>query len=104
MKTVLLKGVEPEMEQELRGLFKSSRRLREHLQIILRKKIEDHYRAQFNRNNYESPHWAAAQADSMGYCRALEEVISILDEREDTTKRGRGRPKNEEKVPKKLTE
>lgn len=101
MKTVILKGCEKELKDELRGIFKSSLPLRRRLTDLMNEKIESHFKAQYNRDGYESANWAYAQADSMGYCRALREVVSLLDESkaDETWKKPQGRPTNESKSP-----
>jgi len=104
MKTLITKGLDKADVGEMRGLFKSSLRLRLRLIELLHDKDMVHYKAQANRQNYDSPSWALTQADSMGYCRALREVVSLLSDVEENTtkKRGPGRPPAEEKVPKPL--
>ena len=102
MKTSVLKGLERHEEAEMRGLFTQSYRLRKHfITNIFQPKIDEHFKAQFQRNNFEKASWDREQAWCMGYCQALTEVISILEGNEevDLTKRKRGRPKREEQMP-----
>lgn len=105
MKTILLKDVEVDVAHEIRGAFTAALPLRKRLITILEDKIKAHYKAQFNRTNYEDANWGYAQADSMGYCRALEEMKSILEDNQQVKKkRGRGRPKTELTKPSPLDE
>tara|TARA_Y100000310_G_C20394159_1_gene674242 strand:- start:410 stop:727 length:318 start_codon:yes stop_codon:yes gene_type:complete len=101
MKTAILKGLEPDIKAEVRGLFKSSLTLRKQLVKVLETKVSEHFRAQYNRDNYDNANWAYAQADSMGYVRGLREVISLLSEDTDETmtKKPRGRPRKDAENP-----
>lgn len=104
MKTAITKGLEPAVVLEMRGMFTSSLRLRKHLQSLLQTKIDAHFKAQYARTEYDVANWAEKQADSMGYCRALAEVISLLDDGKEivTPKKSVGRPKKAEKSPEPL--
>ena len=103
MKSKLVAHIPAELRDEMRGLFISSRRLRNEMIDFLSKQIDDHHRAMAARSNYESPSWAYAQADSIGYVRALHECIGMLsDEKEEKVKKPRGRPKKSHTSPEKL--
>lgn len=101
MKTIITKGLPKDEAGEIKSAFLSAVRLRRRLVTLLDDKIDSHFRAQFNRDNYESPSWSLQQADSMGYVRALQEVVSLLSsgDKYDIPKKVRGRPRNEEKSP-----
>ena len=81
MKTIITKGLEPEYVLEIKGAFKASLPVRKRLQDILESKVQEHFKAQYAKDNYDSPSWSQQQADSMGYVRALREVISLLDDK-----------------------
>lgn len=101
MKSSWFKNVEEDVQDELRGAFVASHPVRKQLTKMLEEKISNHFLAQQNRNNYRDANWAYSQADAMGYCRALNEVISLISNNKDEIMetRGRGRPKKEESFP-----
>lgn len=78
MKTVWTKGVEN--PQEIKQLFKEAHILRQRLVELLEDKTGSETRDRLNKASYASPSWALRQADSVGYCRAISEVISLLTE------------------------
>lgn len=96
-----MNNVDVDEAREIKAAFIAAKPLRKQLINILDNKIKAHYKAQFNRTNYEDANWGFAQADSMGYCRALEEMKSILQDNQDVkrAKRGRGRPKTASLIP-----
>lgn len=83
MKTVLTKGLEPDVAKEIRGDFKSSHLLRKRITEILREKIENNRTSMRAKTNYDKPGWEYFIADATGYERALYEFISLLDENEE---------------------
>lgn len=98
-------GLDKQDQEEMRGLFKSSLRLRTRLGDILQDKIEEYHKSMFLRSSYKDPNWDKVQADAVGYMRALYEVISLLDDGEEETpiKRPVGRPRKTAKNPAPLT-
>ena len=104
MKSVIYSGLEPDYKQEIRGAFKASLPIRKRIQDILEDKVQQHFKAQYNRTDYESANWALRQSDSMGYIRALREVISLLDDKEKEVIQPalKGRPTIDSKTPKPL--
>lgn len=100
MKASILHGLNEADKTELRGMYLHSLRLRKRLVELMENKRQAHFKAQTNRDNYAEANWAYAQADAMGYCRGLQEAISLLDDRApEEEKRGRGRPKKNEYAP-----
>lgn len=81
MKTVWTEGLEPDQVIELRGDYVSSRLVRKRLKKILEDKIETK-RTTVRKDNYNMPNWANFVADSIGYERALSEIISLIEENE----------------------
>ena len=79
MKTSLTKGLEKDAASDITKSFIASARLRKHITLLLEEKIRGVHRAQTSKSGYDAPNWAYSQADYMGYCRALHEVISILE-------------------------
>ena len=78
MKTVWTKGLDKEHINELRGDFTSSLVTRKRLEVLLSGKISDALKGTRTKDGYDCPNWAYKQADSVGYQRALHEVISLL--------------------------
>jgi hypothetical protein len=79
MKSIITKGLEPDMALEIKGAFTASHRLRKVLIDIFNEKIEEE-RTRV-RLNYENPSWEKEMAKLFGYEEALKEVISILSEK-----------------------
>jgi hypothetical protein len=78
MKTVLLAGLTDDQKDEMRQTFAHSVVLRQQLTKILGKKIKDARSASTSRDAFGLANWAYLQADTVGYERALTEVISLL--------------------------
>jgi len=77
MKSTWTKGIEEDQHERIRSAFKSSTEVRERLTTICEDKIStamSTHKVQYNNEN-----WAYAQADAIGYRRALEEIISLLE-------------------------
>ncbi len=55
-----------------------SRDLFEHFATVLSKGLKAHKADQLKTSKYEVANWAYLQADSVGYQRAIEEVINLL--------------------------
>jgi hypothetical protein len=78
MKTVWTKGLSEQQKEEIRGAFNGSANLRSRLTAILNEKIESRRKDSIGVDKYNSPGWAYIQADTVGYERALNEVISLI--------------------------
>lgn len=76
MKTLWTSGLDERDAQEIELSFKASARLRKRLIEICEKEAKNAY--QLSRDQYDSPNWQMLQADSIGYRRALEKIISII--------------------------
>lgn len=79
MKTTITKGLEAEKAKEVKAEFLSSAILRERLRHLLNEKITTNRTATTSKDAYGIPNWAYLQADAVGYERALNEVISLLE-------------------------
>ncbi len=79
MKTVWTKGLNDERIKELRSDFLSSHYLRERLTEICNDKIKSLRTEVTSKDKYGSPAWPYVQADSIGYERALGEIISLIE-------------------------
>ena len=77
MKTVWTKGKDKQLEEDIKSSFKSSVVVRARLAEICSDKIGAAMTT--HKNQYDSPSWCYEQADAIGYRRALEEIISLLD-------------------------
>lgn len=77
MKTTWTKGLEEDQQGRIKSAFKSSSEVRSRLTAICNDKIESVMST--HKNQYDGPNWAFEQADCIGYRRALEEIISLLE-------------------------
>lgn len=78
MKTSWTKGLPKDEATEVEDYYNSSTRLRARLVAILDEKLSASETGSLSASAYESPNWAYKQADSVGYKRALREVISLI--------------------------
>lgn len=79
MKTSWTQGLKKESADAITASFQASGSLRERLTILLKKKEESNKQKMRSAANYEAPNWAFMQADAIGYERALNEVISLIE-------------------------
>ncbi len=79
MKTSLIAGLNVQAKEEVKSSFSAGVAFRIQLAKVLEKKIKSNREASLSKESYETPAWAYLQADSVGYERALREVISTLD-------------------------
>lgn len=78
MKLTWTADLPEERQREIERSFHASYITRQRLEEILRDKINTARKATRSNDRYTSPSWAYQQADSIGFERALEEVISLL--------------------------
>lgn len=78
MKTSWLKGLDPQAEKDLRGVFATSLLLRKRLSFLLSSKIDASNSANRSKNSYDNPNWALVQADQRGYERAMHEIMELI--------------------------
>lgn len=83
MKTVWIKGLDPDQTKDIRADFISAQLLRKRLTEILEEKINSKRTLIRNSENYEKANWPYLVSDSIGYERALAEVISLLENKEN---------------------
>jgi len=79
MKSIWVDGLEPDATLEMKGDFTSSHLLRKRMKKILEDKIETKRVGVRKDANYDKPNWANYVADSIGYERALAEIISLIE-------------------------
>ena len=77
MKTTWTKGVDSQLEADIKSAFKSSTVIRARLSEICEDKLVSALTT--NKAQYDNPNWCYQQADIIGYRRALEEIISLLE-------------------------
>jgi hypothetical protein len=77
MKTVWTKGKDSQLEADIKSAFKSSTVVRSRLAEICEEKIAAAMTT--HKNQYDGPNWAYEQSDAIGYRRALEEIVSLLE-------------------------
>lgn len=78
MKTSWTKGLKQEVSDELRENFYHSSVVRQRLITILEEKMAASAVNSRSKDNYGLAGWPYLQADSVGYERALKEVISLI--------------------------
>lgn len=79
MKTAWTKGLDAEKKEEMKRDFQAASLLRERLRQLLLEKSEVRRKKGISEDSYVNPNWVYLQADAVGYQRALEEVISLLE-------------------------
>lgn len=82
MKISWYQGLEPEVERAIRGDFKSSLLIRNRLKKMLLDKIEAARSDARQKKNYDNANWANFIAESLGYERAMFEIISLIEDDE----------------------
>ena len=82
MLTRWLKGLSKDEAKEMKSLFISGLRLRMRLKNIVDEKITLAATNNLSKSNYDGPNWAFTQADLVGYTRALQEIKSLLDDKQ----------------------
>lgn len=78
MKTLWLSDVEEGLKDEVKKSFNSSKIMRNRLVAMLEGKIKSTHTKMRSDKGYNVAHWPLLQADSIGYERALVEVINLL--------------------------
>lgn len=79
MKTTWTKGLTPEQTVEIKKDFVGAIILRKRLQTLLEEKESSSRKSSISKDLYANPNWAYLQADAKGYERALNEIISLLE-------------------------
>ena len=78
MKTVITKGLEKDQAAEMEGHYNSAIYLRERINQLLKSKVDLQHTEMASKKVFDTPSWSHKQAFSLGYCNAIEEVISML--------------------------
>lgn len=80
MKTLLIAGLPEKDAEELTLAYQHSAVLRQRFVKIMQDKIDAERKASLKKELYDS-NWGLKQADSIGYIRALEEIIAFMQEK-----------------------
>lgn len=78
MKTSWTKGLAEQQSNEIKESFQHSVTMRQRLSVLLEEKIASSAVNSRSKDNYALAGWPYLQADSVGYERALKEVISLI--------------------------
>ena len=79
MKTSWTQGLEKGEKAEMKAFFEQALYVRKRLSSIINNKISTSLGGDTLVSSYDNPNWALKQADSVGYRRALSELLSILE-------------------------
>jgi hypothetical protein len=82
MKASWTTGLPEDEAERIVSSYKAGAELRERLAEILSNKMEDQLRYGRRKENYNSPSWALEQADTCGFNRALEYVLSLIESKD----------------------
>lgn len=80
MKTVWLKGLNPDQSKDVTREFTEAKLLRYRLTELVKQKVQSKRTESQSTETYNNPSWAFYQADVIGYQRALSEVLSLIDD------------------------
>lgn len=78
MKRSWTAGLNAEDKKSVEIEYAASGLLRERLAALLRDKQKTAYEKSLKEGAYENPNWGFKQADSVGYQRAIDEIIDLL--------------------------
>lgn len=78
MKASWVTGLDAKQKDEISGEYTASAMLRRRLVSMLEKKQKSAYEKTLKEDAYDSPNWGFKQADSVGYQRAIAEIMELL--------------------------
>lgn len=79
MKKSWTNGLTADQRTDLKKDFTSSQLVRRRLIALCLDKVKSSNNSDRSKGGYDCPNWAFKQADSVGYKRALHEVMSLLE-------------------------
>lgn len=79
MKTEILAGFEKDIRDEVKDSFKTAGTFRRHFRQVLGRKRDEKIKALLFNSNLKENNYEASQIDRIAYARALEDVISLLE-------------------------
>lgn len=74
----LTRGKSEEKIEILEDSFQASTSFLKELKALLESRIENKIKESENSTNYETPSWSEYQADSIGYRRAIREILNLF--------------------------
>lgn len=78
MKDSWTRGLDEQMTKDVRGDYLSSLVTRRRLAELLEKKMKEKETSSLNPDGYDIANWAYKQADTVGYKRAIKEIIELI--------------------------
>lgn len=81
MNTAWTKGIRKgsQEDKDIRSSYAESFIIRKRLAQVLRDKMDGKMKTAMSNDAFDSPSWAFLQAESIGYAKAMKEIISLLD-------------------------
>lgn len=81
MNTAWTKGIRKgsQEDKDIRSSYAESFIIRKRLTQILADKIDGKMKTAMSNDAFDSPSWAFLQAESIGYAKAMQEIIKLLD-------------------------
>lgn len=79
MKSSWTSGLYGNEKKEIDADYRAAGNLRERLRNMLKSDLEDQLKFSRGKDKYAEPNWALLQADTCGYNRALNHIISLLE-------------------------
>lgn len=74
------KGLDKELARDVKENFLHSSVIRKRLGVLIRNKMEENLKNQLLKGSYDTPNWSQLQADAVGYNRALQEILKLIEE------------------------
>lgn len=78
MRTVWTKGLTEEQKVEMEREFIEASLFKNRLALIISEKRETRIKEATSKSDYENASWAYKQADHIGFLRALDEILALL--------------------------
>lgn len=81
MNTAWTKGIRKgsQEDKDIRSSYAESFIIRKRLTQMLSDKIDGKMKTAMSNDAFDSPSWAFLQAESIGYAKAMQEIIKLLD-------------------------
>ena len=81
MNTAWTKGIRKgsQEDKDIRANYVESALIRKRLLQMLESKFDVRIKAAMANDNFDSPSWSFLQAESIGYAKALKEIMYLLD-------------------------
>lgn len=81
MNTAWTKGIRKgsQEDKDIRSSYAESYIIRKRLTQMLADKIDGKMKTAMSNDAFDSPSWAFLQAESIGYAKAMQEIIKLLD-------------------------